>query len=92
MEHNCENCASFKFIDDHGSIGWCMVGRAHEHRLADAYDGSRVGSTCRSWAPRCRECGDPATHRWHAETYCLACAEWLERLSHGAHRFVPLQK
>lgn len=93
MEHNCTACASFEFIDDHGSIGWCMIGLVHRPLLADSYDGSRyVGSTCQNWSPRCRECGDPATHGWRAEVYCAACADELRRLSEGAHQFIPLQK
>lgn len=95
MEHNCTTCASFRFMDELVTMGWCMLARPV--RVADpprvqAYDGAGMGETCRRWTPRCRECGDPATHGWRAEVYCAACAEELRRLSNGAHHFYPLQK
>jgi len=84
-------------MDECGTLGWCMLARAV--RLADpprvqAYDGAGMGETCRRWAPRCRECGDPATYRWDddAFAYCEQCAHGLTELSGGAHLFDYLQK
>lgn len=81
--NTCTTCGHFRYMDDYGAMGWCCVGRDPRRRPAPehAYDGGQMGSTCRCWTHRCRECGDQGevalpTAEGDAH-YCVDCAREL---------------